>query len=150
MSTDRIEKQIELSSPISRVWRAISDSKEFSAWFRVALEGPLLAGSTVCGRITYPGYEHVRMELQVVAVIPETYLSYRWRPNAVDVDHDYSAEPTTLVELRLAALANGNTSLTIVESGFDALPAERRDEAFRNNSGGWAEQLKNIERHVVA
>src|SRR6187402_3293268 len=143
MPTDRIEKNIVLSSPISRVWRAISDAREFGAWFGVELEGPLLPGSTVHGQITYPGYEHLRMELWVVEVVPETYLSYRWRPNAVDVERDYSAEPTTLVELRLSALADGRTSLSIVESGFDALPADRRDEAFRSNASGWTEQVKN-------
>ena len=28
------------------------------------------------------------------------------------------------------------------------LSADRRLEAFRMNDGGWAEQMKNIERHV--
>jgi hypothetical protein len=42
----------------------------------------------------------------------------------------------------------GGTRLTVVESGFDRIPAARRAEAFRMNEGGWAEQLLNIERHV--
>jgi len=29
------------------------------------------------------------------------------------------------------------------------LPANRRDEAFRMNDGGWSQQLVNIERHVA-
>jgi hypothetical protein len=40
--------------------------------------------------------------------------------------------------------------LTILESGFDSIPLHRRDEAFRMNDSGWAEQLVNIERHVSA
>jgi hypothetical protein len=35
-----------------------------------------------------------------------------------------------------------------VESGFDKRPIARRAEAFRMNEGGWAEQIKNIERYV--
>lgn len=148
MSTDRIEKTIVLSSPISRVWRAISDSKEFGEWFRVKLEAPFRAGQTVHGQITYPGYEHLKMELQVVELRPERYFSFRWLPNAVDPNKDYSGEPTTLVELELSEVAGG-TQLVIVESGFDALPAARRAEAFRSNEGGWSEQTKNIERYVA-
>ena len=69
-------------------------------------------------------------------------------PYAVDPDVDYSAEPTTLVEFRLTA-EGGGTRLTITESGFDRIPASRRDEAFRMNEGGWTEQIGNIERHVA-
>jgi len=38
--------------------------------------------------------------------------------------------------------------LIVTESGFDSLPASRRDEAFRMNDGGWTEQMKNIETYV--
>jgi uncharacterized protein YndB with AHSA1/START domain len=145
--TDRIEKKINLSVALSRVWRAISDAQEFGEWFRVNLEAPLVAGTTVCGQITYPGYEHLKVELNVVEVIPERYLSYRWRPNATDPTKDYSSEPMTLVEFKLEPTPNG-TLLTIVESGFDGIPLARRSEAFRGNESGWSAQLKNIERHV--
>jgi len=147
---DRIEKKIVLSAPRARVWRAISDAAEFGQWFRVRLEGTFHVGATIVGQITYPGYEHLKLEMHVVELVPERYFSYRWRPNAVDGDKDYSAEPTTLVEFTLddAPDARG-TLLTIVESGFARLPAERRTEAFRSNDGGWSEQLKNIEQHVA-
>lgn len=146
-TSDRIEKKITLSAPLSRVWRALSDHQEFGAWFRVRLEAPFVAGHTVHGEITYPGYEHLKLELQVVAVTPERYLAYRWRPNAIDANKDYSSEPMTLVEFTLEATPQG-TQLTIVESGFDKLPAERRAQAFRSNDEGWTAQLSNIERHV--
>ena len=147
-STDRIEKTIVLSAPRARVWRAITDYKEFGAWFRVALEAPFREGATVRGRITYPGYEHATMEVVVERIEPERLFSYRWHPFAVDKTTDYSHEPATLVEFRLDD-APGGTRLTVVESGFDALPPGRRDEAFRMNDGGWAEQMGNIERHVA-
>jgi hypothetical protein len=40
--------------------------------------------------------------------------------------------------------------LTLVESGFDQIPPERRMSAFRGNSGGWEIQMQNIEKHVAA
>ncbi len=60
---------------------------------------------------------------------------------------DYSKEPTTLVTLTLEEIPEG-TRLTVVESGFDRIPAARRAEALRMNEGGWAEQLQNVARHV--
>jgi uncharacterized protein YndB with AHSA1/START domain len=147
---DRIEKKITLSAARARVWRALSDAAEFGQWFRVRLEGAFHAGTTIVGQITYPGYEHLKVEMQIVELVPERYFSYRWRPNAIDPNKDYSAEPMTLVEFTLEdAPENGGTVLTIVESGFSRIPAERRAEAFRNNSSGWAAQLENIERHVT-
>ncbi len=145
--TDRIEKRVLLRAPRSRVWRAIADAEEFGAWFRVKLERPFAEGATVRGRITYPGYEHVTMEVVVERIEPERYFACRWHPNAVDPRADYSSEPTTLVEFRLEE-AEGGTLLTIVESGFDRIPLSRRAEAFRENDQGWAEQARNIERHV--
>ncbi len=60
---------------------------------------------------------------------------------------DYSSEPTTLVTIELEEVPGG-TWLTVVETGFDSLPAARRASAFRMNEEGWTIQLKNVERHV--
>ena len=147
-STDRIEKTVTLRAPRSRVWRALTNADEFGAWFRVKLEGAFAEGATVRGRITHPGYEHVKMEVLVERIEPEHYFAFRWHPYAIDPKVDYSKEPTTLVEFRLEEAAGG-TLLTIAESGFDRIPLARRDEAFRMNDGGWTGQLKNIERHVA-
>lgn len=146
--TDRIEKQIVLKAARSRVWRALTDSKEFGQWFRCELEGPFVAGQAISGHITYPGYEHLRMTMDVERIEPETLFSFRWHPHAIDPEVDYSKEPSTRVELVLEEV-DGGTRLTLVESGFDALPAERRELAFRSNDGGWSEQLTHIQRHVA-
>ncbi|MDR6413082.1 SRPBCC family protein [Paraburkholderia terricola] len=149
-STDRIEKQILLKAPRSRVWGALSNAEEFGAWFGVNFSGKqFVAGQSVQGNITYPGYEHLVMDVTVERIEPEHHLSWRWHPAAVDVSVDYSVEPTTLVVFELTEVDSG-TLLRVVESGFDQIPAARRDEAFRMNSGGWEQQLVNIEKHVAA
>ncbi|RKR45612.1 SRPBCC family protein [Paraburkholderia sp. BL17N1] len=148
-STDRIEKQILLKAPRSRVWRALSNAEEFGNWFGVNLTGKeFVAGQSVQGNITYPGYEYLVMDVHVERVEPEHHLSWRWHPAAVDVKVDYSPEPTTLVVFELTEVESG-TLLRVVESGFDQLPPGRREEAFRMNSGGWEEQMTNIEQHVA-
>jgi uncharacterized protein YndB with AHSA1/START domain len=148
METDRIEKKIVLRAPRSRVWRAIANAEEFSSWFAVKLEGAFAPGKSIQGRITVKGYEHLTVEIAVDRIEPEHLLSYRWHPYAIDTSVDYSKEPMTLVEFRLAEVPGG-TELTVVESGFDSIPLGRRAEAFRMNGQGWADQLKNIERYVA-
>ncbi len=147
-STDRIEKKVVLQAPRARVWRALTNAQEFGTWFRVKFEDDFAVGKTIKGKINIPGYEHVAMELMIERIDAEELFSYRWHPYANDPKVDYTSEPPTLVEFRLAE-AGGATTLTVVESGFDRLPAGRRDEAFRMNDGGWTSQLKNIERHVA-
>ena len=148
MSTDRIEKRVVLRAPRSRVWRAISDAKEFGTWFRMSLDGAFVAGRTVQAKVAIPGYEHLKVEIQVERIEPERYFSYRWHPYPNDPKVDYSTEPTTLVEFALDE-AEGGTALTIVESGFDRIPLARRAEAFRMNHQGWEGQAKNLASYVA-
>ena len=145
--TDRIEKSIELKAPVSRVWRALTDHEEFGMWFRVRLDGPFVPGQVSTGQITYPGFEHVKWEAVVQKMERERTFSFTWHPYAVDPKEDYSKEPPTLVEFTLEKTRTG-TLLRVVESGFDKLPARRRNEAFRMNEGGWSAQIKNIAEHV--
>ncbi len=145
--TDSIEKTIELKAPVSRVWQALTDYEEFGTWFRVKIEQPFRPGEVSRGKITIPGFEHIRWEANVQKMEPELFFSFTWHPFAVDGARDYSSEPPTLVEFRLRKTAEG-TLLRVVESGFDKLPKDRRDEAFRMNDGGWGSQMKNIKAHV--
>src|SRR5277367_5095451 len=114
MNTDKIEKQVLLRAPRSRVWRALTDAKEFGAWFGVKIEGGFAKGATARGQITYPGFEHLTMEIVIERMDAEQLFSYRWHPYAVKPDIDYSSEPTRLVEFRLEEVSGG-TMLTIVE-----------------------------------
>ena len=150
---DRIEKRIELKASISRVWRAVTDYREFGEWFRVKLDGPFVQGQASRGQITYPGYEHVKWEAVVQKMEPERLFSFIWsHPKSLNkaeyASGDRSKDPTTLVEFRLEKTATG-TLLVLTESGFDNIPGDLRLEAFRRNEGGWAEQMKNIERYVA-
>lgn len=144
---DRIEKTVELNAPVDRVWRAVTDSKEFGEWFRVDLEGPFAVGEKVEGQVTYPGHEHMRFEATVEAIEPKRRFAFRWCPYGGEPEVDASEEPTTLVEFRLEPTASG-TRLFIVESGFNAIPEERREEAWRRNKGGWDAQAENITAYV--
>jgi len=148
-STDRIERRVLIKAPRGRVWRALSDAEELGDWFGVNFKGKsFAAGEHIQGKITYPGYEHLTMDVLVERIVPEQLLSWRWHPAAIDPKADYSHEPTTLVEFELKEVAEG-TMLTVVESGLDKIPLARRADVFRMNSSGWDQQMENIKKHVA-
>jgi uncharacterized protein YndB with AHSA1/START domain len=144
---NQVEKRIELKASVSRVWRALTDYREFGEWFHVKLDGPFVPGEVSSGYITWPGYEHLKWEAVVQKMDPERLFSFTWHPYSVDPKIDYSKETPTLVEFRLEKTATG-TLLLLKESGFDKIPSDRLLEAFRRNDGGWTQQRKNIEAYV--
>jgi uncharacterized protein YndB with AHSA1/START domain len=167
-STDRIEKRVTLRAPVSRVWRAIADAREFGRWFGFTLEGDFAPGRRMTGTFDGTLDEAALLQHQkslglapskvrqpdsnavfctVERIEPERYFSFRWIPYGIDAEADPDHEPTTLVEFRLEAVPEG-TRLTISESGFDRVPAHRRERAFRMNEGGWAAQVENLRKHV--
>jgi uncharacterized protein YndB with AHSA1/START domain len=156
MSSDRIEKEVLLKAPLERVWRAISDSGEFGQWFGVRFDGPFVAGATLTGVITptvvdpqvakaQEPYSGTADTWHIVAVEPARRLAYRWRPYRSD---DGSEVPTTLVEFTLEETPDG-VLLRIVESGFDALPAQHRASAFNDNNEGWAAQTELVRTYLA-
>jgi uncharacterized protein YndB with AHSA1/START domain len=149
LTTDRIEKAVRLAAPVSRVWRALTDHREFGQWFGVALDGPFVAGELVAGQFGGGcGSGSMRFEALVREITPETRFVYEWHPYAVDPAVDYGSEPRTRVEFTLTPDGDG-TLLRVVESGFDRIPAHRRAEALRMNTGGWEMQMRNIAAHVA-
>jgi uncharacterized protein YndB with AHSA1/START domain len=159
MSTDRIEKKILLRAPQKRVWRALTDSKEFGTWFGVKFDGPFSPGVTMRGVIVptqvnaevakaQKPYEGLPFEITIEKMEPERLFSFRWHPNAVERGVDYSAEPTTLIEFLLEEVENG-VLLTVTESGFDRIPLARRAKAFTANEQGWGMVVKLIEEYLV-
>ncbi len=160
MSTDRIEKHVFLAAPMSRVWRAISDPQEFGSWFGMKIDGSFTPGAKLTGFIVgtkvdeevakaQKQHEGLPFHILIEQVQPNRLFSYRWHPFAIDRNKDYSQEPTTLVEFKLEETAGG-VNLTIVESGFDQIPLERRAKAFEANSGGWGKQIELIQKYLAA
>lgn len=144
---DSVEKSVELNAAIERVWRALTDHEEFGTWFRVKIDQPFVVGERATGRITYPGYEHIRWEVTIQSMEAPRFFAFTWHPFAIDPDIDYSDETPTLVEFQLEPI-DGGTRLTVTESGFSKLPGHRYVDALRSNTGGWEEQMRNIAAHV--
>lgn len=158
VNADLIQRQIVLKAGIETVWRAISESDRFGAWFGVRFDGPFVAGTEMTGRITptLVDPEVARMQephtgklfqIRVQTVQPPHRFAFGWHPFAIDPAYDYSREPMTLVTFDLEELVEA-TRLTITESGFDRIPIERRAQAWKANDGGWSHQAKLIEKYL--
>jgi|SRR5262245_10133597 len=157
--TDRIEKKVLLRASRARVWKALTDVREFEQWFGVRFDRPFVAGALLHGVIVgttvdadvakaQRQHEAVPFEITVERIEAERLFSFRWHPFAVDDSVDYSKEPTTLVEFALED-APGGVVLTVSESGFDSIPLERRSRAFTSNNEGWSIIVTLIERYLA-
>jgi uncharacterized protein YndB with AHSA1/START domain len=158
VDTNRIIKTTVLRARLERVWHAISDAKQFGAWFGAEFDAPFVAGVRLRGRIVPTQVDPDVAKMQephagttfvvfVERLEPMRLLSFRWHPYAVDAK-DYTTEPTTLVEFELTAVPDG-TQLTITESGFDDVPLERRAQAFASNEQGWEHQVTLIAKYLA-
>lgn len=158
MSTDRIEKKIVLRAPLDRVWRAISDAKQFGSWFGAAFDGPFEQRARATGKIvpTTADPEVAKMqephrgkpfEFLVDRIEPPHRISFRWHPYAIEPGVDYSREPMTTIVFELTEVPEG-VELTVSESGFDRIPLARRAEAFKANEGGWEHQTRLIAKYL--
>ena len=62
---DCIEKTLVLKAPIARVWRSLTDHKEFGQWFQVRIDKPFEVGVLSTGQITHPACEHEEWKVMV-------------------------------------------------------------------------------------
>lgn len=158
-SQQRIEKKVLYNVPRSRVWKAITNSKEFGSWFGMELNGPFKAGQTIFGQIVpttvdpevaklQEPHRGKKVELFVDQIEPETKLCLKWHPFAMDPNVDYSNEPMTLITFLLEEKSANQTQLTITEEGFENLPLSRRADAIKANDGGWAHQTILLEKYL--
>jgi len=165
---DRIKRQVHIAAPVHRVWRAITDFREFGAWFGVQLSGPFVAGHPVTGTFDARLDADSVFEFQeslgltptpvhipqgpttfctVVAIEPERSFRYRWIPFGIDASIDAATEPTTLVEFTVEPV-DGGTQVTITESGFVDVPAHRRERAFMMYHAAWTGQAAQLAAYI--
>ena len=99
-SQDKIVKVVELRAPVSRVWQAVTDYKQFGEWFHVRLDQPFELGKTTTGQITYPGHEDMMWTSVTERLEPETLFVFSWPPGDMDPETEYDSNAKVLVEFK--------------------------------------------------
>jgi uncharacterized protein YndB with AHSA1/START domain len=156
---DRIEKQVLLRAPHARVWRALTEPREFGRWSGLEFDGTFTAGARLTGficptavdanvaKVQQP-YEGTRFEIAIDRIDAERLFAFRWHPSTLAPERDYACEAVTLVEFHLEDVPEG-VVLTITESGFDRVPLDRRTVVFAANEAGWTIQIRLIEKYLA-
>jgi uncharacterized protein YndB with AHSA1/START domain len=145
----RIDRTIEIDAPPERVWRALTDAGELSAWFQVTIEGAITQGADAWMTLVHPEHAGQRFRVWFIELTPPRRLVWQWHPGAIDPAVDYSREPRTTVTFVLEKSGRG-TRLTVSETGFDEISLARRAKVHSDNSQGWTEVLVWLQRYVEA
>ncbi len=126
-----VEKTIALNATPERVWRAITEADEISAWFPESIQWDARVGGS-----GWFGWEnHGRYAVTIEAFEPPRYMAWRW---ARESGKPLAETDTTLVEWTLSARDGGGTTLHLRESGF------RTEEYRSGNDSGWDAELREL------
>ena len=137
---DVIERSITVSSPIGRVWDALTVAEQIAQWFGDSAEMDELRPG---GALTVGWSEFNDSATCVIEEVDEpTTFSYRWNIGTADDGTVW----TTRVTFTLSE-ADGMTTVTVVESGFAALPDEL-GTAFEENTAGWESEMEDLRSFV--
>jgi uncharacterized protein YndB with AHSA1/START domain len=145
----RIDRTIEIKASPDRVWRALTNPAELSAWFQVKIEGDIAPGQEVWMTTTHPDFVGQRFRVRFVEMTAPVRFVWQWHPGEVDPKVDYSREPRTTVTFTLEPSEKG-TRLSVTETGFDEISLARRAKVYGDNSQGWTEVIVWLQKYAEA
>jgi uncharacterized protein YndB with AHSA1/START domain len=143
MIPDQIEREILINAPVEKVWAVLTEAEHLP-------RGSSQATATVDlrpgGLIDLRWEEWGTFLFRIVQVEPMRVFSFRW---ARPTDVEPVAGNSTLVEFTLTPEGEG-TRLRVVETGFRDLdlPDEEKIARATENTGGWEEQLAEIQAYA--
>jgi len=139
---DTIERKITVTSPIDRVWQALTVADQLAQWFGDSAELDLKPGGAF--RIGWSEYDHISEGVVEVVDYPRTF-SYRWEAGTSEDGKAWTTKVTFTLEE-----ADGMTTVKVVESGLSQLPDELYSRCLKENSSGWTAEIADLQRHLEA
>lgn len=134
-----VNVEVQLNSPINKVWDALTTSETLSKWM-------LFKSNTFKPEVGHEfqfsgaqGYDQT-IDCKVTEIDEPNTLAYTWSAPGVDGQQSETLVTFTLTE------ANGGTSLSLVQSGF-------RDDAQQELGGaeyGWKHMFSELENVLAA
>ena len=111
MTERRVEREIELPTDVSAVWRMLSDATQLSAWFGTQVSLEARRG----GRATFVWPDGRQREAVIEMIEPERFLMLRWLPFERDHAGRLSQRAPGTIRFRLQP-ADGGTRLGVTET----------------------------------
>ena len=136
---DQIETILELSHPPQKVWHALTTPEGLNQWFGDRVTMSLEVGSPIL--FEWDDYGEVSGSIEIVE--PISRFAYRWRAHGVPAEVAMNETNSTLVTFELTPIPTG-TRLHVLETGFANLDPALREVAFRENTNGWATELREL------
>lgn len=142
--SNTIERQIEISAPIDRVWALVSEP---GWWIN---EGDIRPHRIEPreGHVVVHDEKHGAFPIETIELREPTYASFRWLA-AEDAEHSAEHIPT-VVEFTLEPTDAG-VIVRVVETGFAEngdVTHELRVTAHRDNTEGWEIELGAARAHL--
>lgn len=129
-----IKKEIVIAAPAPKVWEHLTDPRKLAGWLMPNDFEPVV-GKSFFLECNHDG----KMSCVVKEIVPQRKLVFSFHPKS------FSAE--TLVTITLAKEGNA-TRLTLVHSGWDALPPSEQGTADHYDSG-WTSLLENLKAQMA-
>ncbi len=142
-TTDKIEREVVIKAPITKVWKAITDPTQFCSWFSEGVEGDFEVGS----QPVLDEGKYGKVRIAIVGREEPHYFAWRWVSGMEFVPQGFLGNPLemphTLVEFRLSEEGE-STRVTLIETGFANLPEKYAAENLNDNTGGWDYMLARL------
>ncbi len=142
-SQNEIRRTIVLPVARQKVWEAITDPKKLVKWFGNHIEMDRLA----VGEMIIFGWDEDLVRGMIAEVSPQNRFAYHWEAGHNNSE-PYEEMPTTLVTFTLSDVPEG-TQLTMVETGFAALPDNLKLWQLQENNSGWDAELKDLTEYFL-
>ena len=126
-----VDMEIEIIAPAEKVWAFLASVEGMQSWLGPKVYNPKLGGEIKFFVDT--GENKYNINGEVVVFDPPKSLAFTW--NEHQVGGQPWPEPTT-VTITLNP-TEGGTRVTLVHSGFEALPQIYRKEQFDSYVEGW-------------
>jgi uncharacterized protein YndB with AHSA1/START domain len=134
-----VRRTIRIAAPVGRVWSAVTEPQHISRWFgRAELDG---TGVGAVGSLSWP--DRGAVPLRVEAMDPPHSVTYRWSNDDAlgRLPEELDSEHSTVFTFTLEPV-DGDTELTVVESGFDRTSDPAAN--LESHRGGWEAELDKL------
>ena len=141
---NEIRRTITLPASRDKVWDALTNPAKIAKWFGDRVEFDNL----VVGEMMLFGWEEDLVRGVIANVSPKSHFAYKWEAGRNNLDTPFEEMTTTLVAFNLEEVPEG-TRLTMVETGFSALPSELKLWQFKENNSGWDAELQDLQNYFL-
>ena len=132
----RVERSIWIDASRERVWSAITDAEQLGVWFAPGSKWEILS-LKIGGVVKFYNTE-TDIAVHTIEVLNP--------PNEFTLSWEEQGKP--MLTTFLLKEENNGTRVTIIESGFEMLPAEIRQRRVDETSKGYEYSLENLKSHV--